>query len=142
MKVLLIDPPMQVDHGPRGLVSHGARVSGQRQGHRVLIYNGEHDPSLDYVNLTTYSANYYRYLNALDAAAHPACKAIASVMADFKPDVVGITAFSVKFPAARRVAAIAKDYNPRVPVVMAGQHATIMTDDVLGDPNIDFVVKG
>lgn len=146
MRVLLIDPPMQsimqarADWFPMGL----AYLAGaaQRQGHQVLIYNGEHDPNLDYVNLTTYSANYYRYLDALDDAAHHAWKAIASVMADFKPDVVGITAFSVKFPAAKRVAAIAKDYNPCVPVAMGGQHATIMTDDVLGDPNIDFVVKG
>ena len=146
MKVLLIDPPMQsimlarADWFPMGLAYLAG--SAKREGHDVLIYNGEHDPSLDYVNLTTYSSNYYRYLDALRDYEHSAWKRVAKVMADFKPDVVGITSFSVKWPSARRIAAIAKDYNPRVPVIMGGQHVTIMTDDAMADPNVDFVVKG
>ena len=146
MKILLIDPPMQsimlarADWFPMGL----AFLAGQavREGHDVLIYNGEHDPKLDYVNLTTYSSNYYRYLDALQDETHPSWKKVAAVMREFKPDLVGITAFSVKWPSARRIAAVAKDCNPQVPVVMGGQHATIMTDDVLSDPNFDFVVRG
>ena len=116
--------------------------SAKQDGHEVLIYNGEHDPKLDYVNLTTYSSNYHRYLEALKDYEHDAWKRVAAVMAKFKPDVVGLTSFSVKWPSARRIAAIAKDYNPQVPVVAGGQHVTIMTDDALADPNIDFVVKG
>jgi radical SAM superfamily enzyme YgiQ (UPF0313 family) len=108
----------------------------------VLVFNGEHDPTLDYVNLTTYSANYHHYLEALKDPGHAAWKRVKKVMADFRPDVVGITSFSVKWPSARRIAAIAKDYKPGIPVVTGGQHVTIMTDDALSDPNVDFVVKG
>ncbi len=146
MRVFLVEPPMQsimlarADWFPMSLAYLAGSAS--REGHEVLIYNGEHDPHLDYVNLTTYSANYYRYLDALNDPTHAAWKKVAAVMADFRPDVIGITSFSVKFPAATRIAAIAKDYNPRMPVVIGGQHATIMTDDVLADRNIDFVVKG
>jgi anaerobic magnesium-protoporphyrin IX monomethyl ester cyclase len=146
MKVLLIDPPMQsimlarADWFPMGLGFLAG--SAKREGHEVLIYNGEHDPSLDYVNLTTYSSNYHRYLEALRNPDDNAWKRLRKVMTDFKPDVVGLTSFSVKWPSAQRVAALAKDCNPGVPVVAGGQHVTIMTDDALADPNIDFVVKG
>ena len=146
MKVLLIDPPMQsimlsrADWFPMGLAFLAGSI--KREGHEALIYNGEHDPSLDYVNLTTYSSNYYHYLEALRDDDHPAWKRLAKVITDFKPDVVGITSFSVKWPSARKIAALAKSYDPQIPVVMGGQHVTIMTDDALADPNIDFVVKG
>ena len=83
MRVFLIDPPMQsimlarADWFPIGpAYLAGAAV---REGHEVLIYNGEHDPELDYVNLTTYSSNYYRYLDALNEPAHPDWKKIAHV---------------------------------------------------------------
>jgi anaerobic magnesium-protoporphyrin IX monomethyl ester cyclase len=146
MRVLLIDPPMQsimlarADWFPMGLGFLAGNA--KREGHEVLIYNGEHDPSLDYVNLTTYSSNYFRYLEALKDYEHAAWKRVKKVMTDFRPDVVGITSFSVKWPSARRIAAIAKDYNPNMPVITGGQHVTIMTDDALSDPNVDFVVKG
>ena len=44
--------------------------SAKAEGHEVLIYNGEHDPSLDYINLTTYSSNYHLYLDALQDDNH------------------------------------------------------------------------
>ena len=130
MKIFPIDPPMQsimlarADWFPMGLAFLAG--SAIREGHEVLIYNGEHDPKLDYVNLTTYSSNYYRYLDALKGYDHPSWKKIAAVIGNFKPDVVGITAFSVKWPSAKRIAAVAKDWDPQVPVVMGGQHATII----------------
>lgn len=145
MRILLVEPPMQsimlarADWFPMGLAYLAG--SALRENHEVLIYNGEHDPALDYVNLTTYSSNYYRYLDALSDPAHQAWKRISDLMARFKPDVLGVTSFTVKIPSAKRIAAIGKDYNPRMPVVFGGQHATIMTDEVLSDSNIDFVVR-
>ncbi|MBI4454634.1 MAG: cobalamin B12-binding domain-containing protein [Acidobacteria bacterium] len=146
MRILLVDPPMQsimlarADWFPMGLAYLAG--SALRENHEVIVYNGEHDPKLDYVNLTTYSSNYYRYLDALSDPGHAAWKRIATLMADFRPDLLGITSFTVKIPSAKRIAALGKDYNPRMPVVLGGQHATIMTEEVLSDPNIDFVVRG
>lgn len=146
MRIFLVDPPMQsimrarADWYPMSL----AYLAGaaKREGHEVLIYNGEHDAALNYVNLVTYSQNYHYYLEALQDPAHPAWRKVADVMARFKPDVVGITSFSVKWPSAQRIAKIAKDYNRNIPVIMGGQHATILTEDVLAEPHIDFVAKG
>jgi tRNA A37 methylthiotransferase MiaB len=146
MKILLIDPPMQsimkarADWYPMGLAYLAG--SAVREGHEVLIFNGEHDPGLDYVNLTTYSSNYHLYLDALENPSDPAWKRVASAMAEFGPDVVGITSNTVKIPSAMRVAAIAKDLYPDVPVIVGGQHATILPENVLYDPHIDFVVRG
>ena len=146
MKILLIDPPMQsimlarADWYPMSLsYLAGSAIA---EGHDVLIYNGEHDKDLDYVNLTTYSNNYHLYPEALNNADHYAWKKYKKILSQFKPDIIGITAFSVKFPSALRIAAISKDYNPTVPVIMGGQHTTIMTDQVLADRNIDFAVRG
>jgi len=146
MKILLIDPPMQsimlarADWYPMSLsYLAGSAVA---EGHDVLIYNGEHDKDLDYVNLTTYSNNYHLYPEALNNVDHYAWKKYKKVLSQYKPDIIGITAFSVKFPSALRIAAISKDYNPTVPVIMGGQHTTIMTDQVLNDKNIDFAVRG
>ena len=74
MKILLIDPPMQsimlarADWYPMSL-SYLAG-SAKSEGHDVLIYNGEHDKDLDYVNLTTYSNNYHLYPEALKNEDH------------------------------------------------------------------------
>ena len=146
MKILLIDPPMQsimlarADWYPMSL-SYLAG-SAKSEGHDVLIYNGEHDKDLDYVNLTTYSKNYHLYPEALNNVDHSAWKKYKKVLLQYKPDIIGITAFSVKFPSALRIAAISKDFNPTIPVIMGGQHTTIMTDQVLSDKNIDFAVRG
>ena len=146
MRILLVEPPMQscmqarADWFPMsiGYLAGAAK----RDGHDCLVYNGEHDPHLDYLNLTTYSRNYHLYLEALENYNDSAWKRFIKVMEVFKPDVLGITAFSVKWPSAQRIAAIGKDYNSKMPVILGGQHATIMTDNVLNDPHIDFVVKG
>ena len=114
----------------------------KQAGHLCLVYNGEHDPTLDYQNLQTYSDNYHLYLDALNDPSHLIWQTLSAIIADFGPDVIGITAFSVKFSAARRIAALAKSYDKTIPVVMGGQHATIMTNDVLNCPDIDFVVRG
>ena len=146
MRVLLIDPPMQsimlarADWFPMGLCYLAGSL--KQAGHDCLVYNAEHNSDLDYQNLKTYSDNYHLYLEALDNSSHNIWKTVASIISDFNPDVVGITAFSVKFESAKCIAKLAKDFDNTMPVIMGGQHATIMTNDVLDSPYIDFVVRG
>ena len=146
MRILLVDPPMQsfmqarADWYPMSL-SYLAGVI-MNEGHDVLIYNGEHDKDLDYLNLTTYSENYHLYPDGLNNDEHYIWKKFKNILVSYKPDVVGITAFSVKYPSAIKIASICKDYDPSIPIIMGGQHTTIMTDQVLGNPQIDFAVRG
>ena len=110
MRILLVDPPMQsfmqarADWYPMSL-SYLAGVI-MNEGHDVLIYNGEHDKDLDYLNLTTYSENYHLYPDGLNNDEHYIWKKFKNILVSYKPDVVGITAFSVKYPSAINIASV------------------------------------
>jgi len=58
------------------------------------------------------------------------------------PDIVGITSLSVDAQSAYKVAEISKEINSKTLVVMGGSHATCAINQVLSNPNIDFVVMG
>jgi anaerobic magnesium-protoporphyrin IX monomethyl ester cyclase len=59
------------------------------------------------------------------------------------PQVVGVTAMSHTFPAAREVCRISKNLNPAVLTVMGGIHATVMFDNILRkQDDIDVCVRG
>ncbi|HSN68585.1 MAG TPA: radical SAM protein [Thermoanaerobaculia bacterium] len=60
---------------------------------------------------------------------------------DFRPDVVGITAYTVHVNVARRLFDDVKRWNPGVVTVIGGHHATLLPDDFLS-PSIDAVVIG
>ncbi|WP_242344283.1 B12-binding domain-containing radical SAM protein [Anaeromyxobacter terrae] len=67
---------------------------------------------------------------------------IARVIADFRPDVVGTTAITATEPDARVICETAKRWDPAVKTVVGNVHATFCWQDVLRDPNVDFVVRG
>ena len=61
----------------------------------------------------------------------------------FKPRVVGITAMSVDFDYALRVAEIVRaSTNPGIKTVVGGPHPSIMPGEAAADPSIDHVVVG
>lgn len=64
------------------------------------------------------------------------------LMADFKPDLVAISALTpqARFLADR--AALFKKIAPDTPVVVGGPHATAMGDTLLKTPGIDYIVRG
>jgi len=63
-------------------------------------------------------------------------------IAEYAPDVVGISALSLEAVNLHRLAAEAKKINGNIKVVVGGPHATCFYDQVLGDANIDFAVVG
>jgi hypothetical protein len=59
------------------------------------------------------------------------------------PDVVGIaSSFTAYSREAREVAAIAKEVDEGIVTVMGGTHATLFPEHVVGDGNVDYVVRG
>jgi len=60
----------------------------------------------------------------------------------FRPDVIGLTAYSAEAEAAKALAQRAKQVLPHVPIVWGGYHATMALDDVLDEPCVDFTVQG
>lgn len=60
----------------------------------------------------------------------------------YRPDLVGISAITFESEGAARVAKLAKDWNPDVPVAFGGPHATSYTELVLSDENVDVAAIG
>jgi anaerobic magnesium-protoporphyrin IX monomethyl ester cyclase len=67
---------------------------------------------------------------------------IASRIRREQPDVVATTAFTATLPAALDLLRAAKREVPGVVTVIGGVHPTHMAASVLGDPAVDYVVRG
>lgn len=63
------------------------------------------------------------------------------ILTDFRPEVVGITAYTVHVNVVRRLFEQVRRWNPRVLTVVGGHHAMVMPADFLS-PFIDLIVVG
>ena len=68
-------------------------------------------------------------------------KDLQAVFERLRPDVVGITSYTVHVNTVRRLFAQVKAWNPRVLTVVGGHHATVAPED-FASPAIDLVVVG
>jgi radical SAM superfamily enzyme YgiQ (UPF0313 family) len=66
---------------------------------------------------------------------------LEETLADFEPDVVGVTAYTVHVKPVRRLCQQVKAWNPEVLTVVGGHHATVASGDFVS-PDIDLVVRG
>lgn len=148
LRILFISPPYARIMGLgncRFPLSFGnmATVLAQN-GHTVGIYDADFDR-----NLIGKSANYeftftHQDLipNALADDSHPIWKEVAQQVADFRPDLVGVSAMTTKYPTASKIAGIIKALNPGIKIVIGGHHPSIFGEQLLRDKNIDFAVIG
>ena len=67
---------------------------------------------------------------------------LATQLAAYRPDLVGVTAMTPTVPEALRVAAISRKVAPHAPVVLGGVHPTLDPAGVLADENVDYVIRG
>ncbi len=61
---------------------------------------------------------------------------------NYQPDMVGISAITFESEGAARIAKLAKGWNPDVPVVLGGPHATSYTEHVMTDQHVDIAAVG
>ncbi|MBI5115638.1 radical SAM protein [Candidatus Poribacteria bacterium] len=146
MRILLIDPPFQrfmrfkCDWFPLG-IGYLAAVLRNR-GHDVRIYNAEFHDKQRYLRSSELLSSFNLYLDALGNNGHAVWKEIGETIRRYAPDVVGITAPTVKFASAVSVAAISKKLFPHAPVIMGGPHSTNCAREVLSRGELDIVVHG
>lgn len=69
-------------------------------------------------------------------------KEIGRLVREAAPDAVGITALTPTYPGALFVAGIVKELYPDCPVIFGGTHPSVLTEDVLREPAVDFVIRG
>jgi radical SAM superfamily enzyme YgiQ (UPF0313 family) len=68
-------------------------------------------------------------------------KDLQSTLEVFKPDIVGITSYTVHVNAVRKITKLIKKWDPRILVVVGGHHATVAPEDFVS-PVIDLIVMG
>lgn len=68
-------------------------------------------------------------------------KNLKKFLTDYKPDIVGITAYTVHVNTVKQLFKEIKDWNPEVFTVVGGHHATVSPDDFL-DSSIDLIIMG
>lgn len=59
-----------------------------------------------------------------------------------KPDVIGTTAFTAEIVEALNLLKFSKEIDPEVITVIGNVHPTFLYEEVLEDPNVDYIVRG
>ncbi len=126
MRVLLADPPQMFLVGD-GLTRH---VQPLGLGYLGAVLAPHHDVRFLLPDIRAYHGTdpWGELARAIEAEA---------------PDLLAITAVTATFPAATRLAALAKAVRPGVVVVLGGTHASADPHGVLrAAPDVDYAVQG
>ncbi len=76
---------------------------------------------------------------------HRVKKAITSVIREYQPRVVGLSAKSFEYYSACRTAEIIRNIDPSIRIGLGGYHATVNYEEVASSPEnalFDFIVRG
>ncbi|OGS07091.1 MAG: hypothetical protein A2270_03755 [Elusimicrobia bacterium RIFOXYA12_FULL_51_18] len=63
-------------------------------------------------------------------------------ISSWRPDIVGVSAYTPTFYRALAIARIVKETDPRILTVLGGPHPTACPEETAGDKNVDVVVSG
>jgi len=138
MKVLLINPAFFDGTAFRNRFAD--YVDWIRGGN---LYVAPFEPPLGLAYLTAYLKRAGHQVILLDMQGLMMdSEALAAALTRERPELVGITAMTPTLPEALRVAELSKRVLPAVPVVLGGVHPTLDPHGVLGDGNVDYVVRG
>ncbi|MFC1746592.1 B12-binding domain-containing radical SAM protein [Candidatus Riflebacteria bacterium] len=146
MKILLIDPPFYIFTGyidrwfSPGLASIGAVL--RQNGHEVIICQTDLIKKHFDVNFNSEYLQLKHYIDCLNNKDHWVWKEILEIIAQIKPDLVGLTALTMKFGSVVRVSQIIKEYNPQIPVIIGGPHASSWPKLSLSVDSIDYCLAG
>ena len=111
-------------------------------GHEVAVYDADRLANGATLSWSAVSGRHGYYLDALEDEAHSVWQEIEATIRAQRPDLVGITALSVKAASAVRVAEICKRIDPGIVTVVGADHPTAFPEQFLKNSNIDFVVRG
>jgi radical SAM superfamily enzyme YgiQ (UPF0313 family) len=70
---------------------------------------------------------------------------IEAILAQFDPDLVGLSAMSFQYDSARRVARLCRRLKPDTRIVLGGYHASLLYEEIGAGPDaglFDFLVRG
>jgi len=109
----------------------------------VLVYNADFSPKSECPKVSYLAGKgFYNYLRNLENLSGKVWQDVKSVISDYKPDVVGISAKSQNFKSACIVAKIVKSLNKDSIVVVGGPHPSMVGSEVLSCQDIDIAIIG
>ena len=115
--------------GTKGFDSVGQGMDGGWIGHGLAI-------------LGACAKNAGHEVNLLDRRALKGWEHYREELARRTPDVVGFTMLSVDFNAVMRGIELAKQVKPDAITVVGGPHPTVAPEEVLANPQVDYVITG
>jgi len=66
----------------------------------------------------------------------------ASLLNEYKPHIVGLSAVTAEFPTAKKLSETVKSFDERIVVLLGGPHATVFPESLNDAPSIDIAVVG
>jgi len=105
----------------------------QALGHEVSIYDGDKPtPECREYGRNEAGENYHKYEEAIEDNGHPAWLEIRDIIAEYKPEIVGITSVTAKIDSANHVARIAKEISGSIQTALGGSHVLAMSSTYPG----------
>lgn len=147
MRILLIEPPFYRFIGyynryfPLGLAYLAAAL--RKDGHDVLIYDADANVNPSKMDFTRLEESYPLYLKSVKDDEHHIWHEMRERIANFRPDIVGISVWTTFAASAFKIASLCKEYDKTMPVIMGGPHISLKYDEVMMIcPDVDFLIKG
>jgi len=109
----------------------------------VMVYNADFVPGSEMLEVSYLSGpGFERYQKGLKNTSARPWDEVISVIRDYKPNVIGITAKSQNFASACIIARLAKEVDKKTVVIVGGPHPSMTGTNVLNCPDIDISVIG
>jgi len=146
MKVLLVTPPFYRILGiynryfPLGITQLGTVLKDK--GYKVAVYDADFYSDPDTIDYSRISDRFPAYLKSFKQKNQIWNEVIENIK-KWKPDVVGISAYTTFATSAFHLAKLVKENIENCKVVMGGPHATVRAKEILEIcPEVDYVVRG
>ncbi len=145
-KILLLVPPFyRLMGGKNNWINLGlAYVAAvlNTNGHVVKIYNTDHQTGHKDVNLEGIFDAYDSYRDIVNNLDHPIWQEVLSKIDEYSPDLLGITTvFSATLKSVENIAAMVKQHDKGIRIVVGGPHATLAADETLKSEALDYLIR-
>ena len=158
MDILLVEPPyaslkgMATDRGYNiGLTSLAAYL--RSAGIETAVLTGDRLvdlrrslsrrllPGMGY-NPRDYAAKQREYESIVDDRSHPVWKKLTDAISQANPAAVGISFLTPTQYVVGKLAGLIREISPDIKVIVGSFHPTFCPEEVMQNPDIDFVVRG
>ena len=116
---------------------------------KVLLVNPKREsvvahglPHLGLALLAAVLKNAGNEVMVVDYLLAPNTPPIAHFLSNFSPDIVGISTHTAIVSKVFRFINAVCDYNPRIPIIVGGPHATLYPEDFLRDGRVSYIMRG